>query len=67
VAPGLDPPGHRLAALRPDWGGEQLHREALAEPDAGARLRRLGLLSGIYNLLWAAVVVLMIVRPGGRV
>jgi hypothetical protein len=25
------------------------------------------MLSGIYNLLWAAVVVLMIVRPGGRV
>jgi hypothetical protein len=44
-----------------------LQREALAEPDDGARLRRLGMLSGVYNLLWAAVVVLMIVRPGGRV
>jgi zinc transporter ZupT len=44
-----------------------LQREALAEPDDGRRLRRLGMLAGIYNLLWAAVVVLMIVRPGGRV
>jgi hypothetical protein len=44
-----------------------LQRDALAEPDDGRRLRRLGMLSGIYNLLWAAVVVLMIVRPGGRV
>lgn len=44
-----------------------LQREALAEPDGGARLRRLGMLAGVYNLLWAVVVVLMIVRPGGRV
>jgi uncharacterized membrane protein len=42
-------------------------RVALAEPDDGARLRRLGMVAGSYNLLWAAVVVLMIVRPGGRV
>jgi hypothetical protein len=39
-------------------------RAALAEPDDGARLRGLAMLSGIYNLLWAVVVVLMIVRPG---
>ncbi|GID30793.1 hypothetical protein [Paractinoplanes brasiliensis] len=26
--------------------------------------RRLGMVSGIFNLLWATVVVLMIVRPG---
>ncbi|WP_438870770.1 hypothetical protein [Paractinoplanes ovalisporus] len=26
--------------------------------------KRLGMVSGIFNLLWAAVVVLMIVRPG---
>ncbi|WP_428341192.1 hypothetical protein [Mycobacterium sp.] len=39
-------------------------REALASPDDGVELRRLGMLSGIFNLLWAAVVVLMIVRPG---
>jgi uncharacterized membrane protein len=39
-------------------------RDALAEPDAGQRLRSLGMLAGVYNLLWAAVVVLMIVRPG---
>lgn len=39
-------------------------REALRAPDAGAQLGRLGLLAGVFNLLWALVVVLMIVRPG---
>jgi hypothetical protein len=32
-------------------------------PRAGAE-RRLGMVTGIFNLLWAIVVVLMIVRPG---
>jgi hypothetical protein len=41
-------------------------RVALAEPDDGRRLRRLAMLAGIYNLLWAVVVVLMIVRPGAH-
>lgn len=40
-------------------------REALAEPDDGRRLKRLAMLAGVYNLLWAVVVVLMVVRPGG--
>jgi hypothetical protein len=39
-------------------------KAALAEPDGGARLRSLAMYAGIYNLLWAVVVVLMIVRPG---
>ncbi|MGW5363211.1 hypothetical protein [Actinopolymorpha pittospori] len=39
-------------------------REVLARPDDGARLRKLSMLAGIYNLVWAVVVVLMIVRPG---
>jgi Na+/proline symporter len=39
-------------------------RAALAEPGNGGALRRLGMLAGIYTLLWAAVVVLMIIRPG---
>lgn len=39
---------------------------ALNSPDDGAQLRRLGMLSGIFNLLWATVVVLMIVRPGSE-
>ncbi|MET9485867.1 hypothetical protein [Nocardia sp. NPDC006630] len=43
-----------------------LQREALDKPDAGERLRKLSMLAGIYNLLWAAVVVLMIVRPGAH-
>jgi hypothetical protein len=41
-------------------------RAALAEPDDGGRLRRLAMLAGIYNVLWAVVVVLMIVRPGAH-
>jgi hypothetical protein len=47
-------------------GVAPLQRDALAAPDDGRRLRRLGMLAGIYNLLWAVVVVLMIVRPGGE-
>ncbi|MDF2823001.1 MAG: hypothetical protein K0R68_409 [Mycobacterium sp.] len=39
-------------------------REALDSPDDGAQLRPLGVLSGMFNLLWAVVVILMIVRPG---
>ncbi|WP_424217154.1 hypothetical protein ACN20G_34265 (plasmid) [Streptomyces sp. BI20] len=39
-------------------------REALDSPDDGARLRRLGAMTGVFNLLWAAVVVLMVSRPG---
>ncbi|MFI7689656.1 hypothetical protein ACIBQ6_11325 [Nonomuraea sp. NPDC049655] len=45
----------------------QIHprqRQALDVPDDGRRLRTLTMLTGVYNLLWAAVVVLMIVRPG---
>ncbi|WP_285777879.1 hypothetical protein [Microtetraspora sp. NBRC 13810] len=38
--------------------------EALSDPDDGRRLRSLSMFAGIYNLLWAVVVVLMIVRPG---
>ncbi|MET9343289.1 hypothetical protein [Nonomuraea sp. NPDC003804] len=39
-------------------------RDALSRPDDGRRLRRLSMFTGIYNLAWATVVVLMIVRPG---
>ncbi len=38
-------------------------RAALAAPDTAA-LRRIGMLTGVFNVLWAIVVVLMIVRPG---
>jgi hypothetical protein len=41
-------------------------RYALAHSDAGAQMRSLTALAGVVNLLWAAVVVLMIVRPGSR-
>ncbi|HZG91289.1 MAG TPA: hypothetical protein VEZ42_13845 [Pseudonocardia sp.] len=53
-----------LAGVLLALGITPLQRDALAEPDDGRQLRRLGMLAGIYNLLWA-VVVLMIVRPGG--
>jgi cytochrome b561 len=41
-----------------------LQGEALTAPDDGARLRRLGMLTGLFNALWVVVVVLMIVRHG---
>lgn len=41
-----------------------LQGEALTAPDDGARLRRLGMTTGLFNVLWVVVVVLMIVRPG---
>lgn len=41
-----------------------MQRKALDQPDDGKCLRVLSMLAGIYNLLWTAVVVLMIVRPG---
>lgn len=37
---------------------------AIADPPARARLLALGALAGVFNLLWVAVVVLMVVRPG---
>lgn len=43
-----------------------IQRQALDQPDEGQRLRQLSMLAGIYNLLWAVVVVLMIVRPGAH-
>jgi uncharacterized membrane protein len=39
-------------------------REALADSDDEASLRALAMTAGIFNLLWAVVVVLMVVRPG---
>ncbi|MEV4896675.1 hypothetical protein AB0K48_45680 [Nonomuraea sp. NPDC055795] len=41
-------------------------RDALADQGEGdpARLRQLSMFAGVYNLAWAIVVVLMIVRPG---
>lgn len=41
-------------------------RRVLAEPDDGRALRRLAMLTGLYNLLWTVVVVLMVVRPGAE-
>ena len=41
-------------------------RYALAHANAGAHMRSLHMLTGVFNVLWVAVVVLMIVRPGSR-
>jgi hypothetical protein len=41
-------------------------RYVLAHADGGTQMRSLHMLGGVFNLLWAAVVVLMIVRPGSR-
>jgi uncharacterized membrane protein len=45
---------------------EQDHRDGEASPSAatGGLARRLGMTTGVFNLLWATVVVLMIYRPG---
>lgn len=39
-------------------------REALDSPGSEKQLRHIGMLAGIFNLLWAVVVIMMIVRPG---
>ncbi|MFI0417460.1 hypothetical protein [Spongiactinospora sp. 9N601] len=39
-------------------------RDALATPGDQAGLRTLSILAGVYNLLWTAIVVLMVVQPG---
>jgi hypothetical protein len=36
----------------------------IAEPDGLASVPRLAMLTGVFNLLWATVTILMIVRPG---
>lgn len=41
-----------------------LQRDALDAPDNGRQLRLIGTASGIFNVIWVVVVVLMIVRPG---
>lgn len=41
-----------------------MQREVMETPGSDTRLRTLGMLAGVYNTLWAIVVVLMIVRPG---
>ena len=38
--------------------------QAAALADPPARISRLGMLAGVFNLMWAAVVILMVVRPG---
>ncbi|MFH8367484.1 hypothetical protein [Streptomyces sp. NPDC018031] len=49
------PAQQRLLAAGPDPADDSGHRRAAA---------RLASLTGVFNILWAVVVVLMIVRPG---
>jgi hypothetical protein len=56
-----------LTAVAGGLVATQIHprqRDALDHPDDGRKLRTLSALAGVYNLVWTAVVVLMIVRPG---
>nr|WP_262391514.1 hypothetical protein [Nocardiopsis sp. CNR-923] len=46
------------------WQIYPRQRRALREPGDRGALSTLSMLTGVFNLLWAAVVVLMIVRPG---
>ncbi|MCX8561612.1 hypothetical protein OS122_12040 [Mycolicibacterium mucogenicum] len=41
-------------------------RQALAAPGGESELRTLAMVTGIFNLLWVIVVVLMVVHPGSR-
>ena len=41
-------------------------QRALAEPDDGRQLRALGMVTGVFNLLWVVVVVLVVAHPGSR-
>jgi uncharacterized membrane protein len=41
-----------------------MQQQALVSADTGDRLRRIVMLTGVFNLLWVVVVVLMVVRPG---
>jgi hypothetical protein len=55
--------------LAPAGLGSQAPAGVLSAPlaDAAARartMRQLAMASGVFNLLWATVVVLMILRPG---
>lgn len=40
------------------------HGDGTGAPDPGRVARRLGMLTGVFNLLWLIVVVLMVYRPG---
>lgn len=39
---------------------------AIASPPERGSLVQLGSLAGVFNLMWAAVVILMVVRPGSH-
>ncbi len=41
-----------------------LQREALDHPASTGKFRSMRLLTGLFNLIWVMVVVMMVVRPG---
>ncbi|WP_116247596.1 hypothetical protein [Nocardiopsis sp. FIRDI 009] len=52
------------AGLLLAWQIYPRQRRALAEPGDTRALSALSMITGCFNLLWAVVVVLMIIRPG---
>lgn len=69
LAAAVLPQQRRMLALAD--GGDALHDGTDTDPGSTAVSRdprrvaaRLSMLTGVFNLLWAVVVVLMIVRPG---
>ena len=53
-----------LTQLGVDRGDRRTTRRRVRITDAAALVRRLAMVSGVFNLVWVTVVVLMIVRPG---
>lgn len=49
---------------RPQSGHASTATVAGSRASLGAQASRLGMVTGVFNLLWTVVVVLMIVRPG---
>jgi hypothetical protein len=59
-----EPPAHNPRLAEPATRNPGLAEPPTGNPHLAAQAGRLGMLTGIFNLLWAVVVVLMIVRPG---
>jgi hypothetical protein len=58
------PPAGKPGVAEPPTGNSLLAKPPASNPRLAAQAGRLGMLTGIFNLLWTVVVVLMIVRPG---
>jgi hypothetical protein len=63
---GQDAPGHGDAVLpgQAKTPGAPTPDTTVSDAPAAALASRLAMTTGVFNLLWAAVVIIMIVRPG---